>query len=150
MELLTLRGSQLLPASNKGISSGGGGVGSHGSTPSSSSGCQILCLYLIILWCTVLSMLYVCTILFYRTVCTKSHFLYTTGQLKQHFFQTPGCVFDQQVMKFTQCVSMNIFSLMEKNRIENMRVQPNLLQVVKIRVVLGNNFSYWFLCICGF
>lgn len=45
---------------------------------------------------------------------------------------------------------MNVFSLMEKNRIENMRVQPNLLQVVKIRVVLGNNFSYWFLCICGF
>lgn len=27
MELLTLRGSQLLPASNKGISSGGGGGG---------------------------------------------------------------------------------------------------------------------------
>lgn len=147
MELLTLRGPQLLPASTRRISSGGEG---HGSTLSDSSGCQILCLYLIILWCTVLCMLYICTILFYRTVYTKLHFLYTTGQLKQHFFQTPGYVFDQWVVKFTQCVSMSIFSLMKKKRIENMRVHPYLLQVVKIRVVLGNNFSYWFQCIRGF
>lgn len=31
-----------------------------------------------------------------------------------------------------------------------MRVHPYLIQVVKRRVVLGNNFSYWFQCIRGF